>query len=210
MRPDSLISTPVDRRAALKWMLALAAVSAIDFSASDAGAAGPAGTLTDPDLLHPAVLWDRVLTEDEVKTVSVLCDVILPEDDHSPSASQLGVQDFINEWVSAPYPDQRDDLKIVRDGLVWLDAEAKRRFSKEFEELESGEKLQICDDIAFAPKAKPAFKEAAQFFARVRDLAMSAFYTTKEGMKDLQYVGNTPISAFRGPPPEVLARLGLV
>jgi len=38
---------------------------------------------------------------------------------------------------------------------------------------------------------------------------MSAFYTTQEGMQDIQYVGNVPLTKFEGPPPEVLAYLKL-
>jgi len=33
------------------------------------------------------------------------------------------------------------------------------------------------------------------------------FYTTKEGMKDLQYIGNVPLFAFNGPPKKVLEYL---
>jgi len=43
----------------------------------------------------------------------------------------------------------------------------------------------------------------------MRDLTATGFYTTKEGMKDLQYIGNTPLLAFKGPPKEVLEHLKL-
>jgi hypothetical protein len=52
-------------------------------------------------------------------------------------------------------------------------------------------------------------KKAAQFFARFRDLVAGGFYTTPEGMKDIQYLGNVPLTKFDGPPPEVLAYLKL-
>jgi len=42
-----------------------------------------------------------------------------------------------------------------------------------------------------------------------RDLAAGGYYTTPEGMKDLSYTGNVALSAFAGPPPEVLKALGL-
>jgi hypothetical protein len=67
----------------------------------------------------------------------------------------------------------------------------------------------IADEICHAPDAKPAFASAAKFFARFRDLTAGGFYTTPEGMKDLKYIGNTPLPEFKGPPPEVLALLGL-
>src|SRR4051794_39372771 len=142
------------------------------------GSAGPGikRTLSDPDLLHPGKLWDRTLTKAQLRTVAALCDVIIPEDEKSPSASKLGIPDFIDEWVSAPYPIQQADQKQIQDGLAWLDVEAKKRFEKEFSNLKDEQKCQICDDICFAPKAKPEFKTAAEFFAKMRDLTATGFY----------------------------------
>jgi hypothetical protein len=67
----------------------------------------------------------------------------------------------------------------------------------------------ICDDICYAPKAKPEFKQAASFFSKMRDLTAGGFYSTPEGWKDLGYIGNVPLAEFLGPPPEVLKHLGL-
>ena len=109
--------------------------------------------------------------------------------------------------MSAPYPDQQADALTIRGGLVWLNAEADRRFGKEFADLAQDQKALICDDICFLPKARPQFHYAARFFAAFRDLAATGFYTTDEGMKDVQYVGNLPQDRFDGPPPNVLAYL---
>ncbi len=43
----------------------------------------------------------------------------------------------------------------------------------------------------------------------MRDLTATGFYTTLEGTKDLQYIGNTPQFGFKGPPKEVLEYLKL-
>ena len=85
---------------------------------------GPAGTPSDPDLLHPKIWWEKVLTAGELTTLTALADAIIPADERSPSASQVGVPDYINEWASAPYDSHREALGQIRDGLVWLDAEA--------------------------------------------------------------------------------------
>ena len=50
---------------------------------------------------------------------------------------------------------------------------------------------------------------AARFFAKVRDLTATAFYTTPEGMADIGYVGNLPSTEWGLPPAEVLRHLGL-
>ena len=178
-------------------------------SPPEPGWTGPAGTPSDPDLIRPKTPWDKVLTAEELTTLTALCDTIIPADDQSPSASQVGVPDFINEWASAPYDYQRGGLAQIRSGLAWLNAEAKRRFRKAFAKLSDPQRGLIGDDICYEPTAKPRFKTAAKFFDLVRDLAATGFYTTPEGMKDLQYIGNTPLPKFDGPPPEVLKHLGL-
>jgi hypothetical protein len=137
--------------------------------------------------------------------------MIIPADESSPSASQLGTHDYIDEWVSAPYDRMGRDLVLVREGLVWLDAEVGRRFGPDqrFRDLSPERKDEICSDIAYAPDAAPGFESGARFFARVRDLTAGAFWTTEEGMQDLPYIGNIPLERWDPPPPEVLEFLGL-
>lgn len=170
---------------------------------------GPTDTLTDPDMHNPKVTWDMVLEKGELATLKDLADVIIPADDKSPSAGELGAQHYINEYVSAPYGWCKRDLITVRGGLVWLDGEAQRRFSMTFIELSAQQKTSILDDIKWEEGAKPQFKAGARFFAKVRDLTATAFYTTEEGMADIGFVGNTPLASFDGPPKEVLEKLGL-
>lgn len=177
--------------------------------ATSGGNPRAAGTPTDPDMVSPVVWWDLVLTEDELATLAALCDVIIPEDEHSPGAAALGAHAFIDEWVSAPYDGNREDLTLVRGGLVWLDIESAERFGGRFTELTLEQKHAICDDICWTERAAPEYRVAARFFDRVRDLTSTAFWTTAEGMADLGFVGNRPMPRFDGPPPEVLERLGL-
>jgi len=171
--------------------------------------AGPRGTKSDPDLLKPKIDWPLQLTASEMATLTALCDMIIPADDKSPAASAVGVPAYINEYVSAPAEWYQKALVQVRGGLIWINVESNKRFGKAFAELSAAQRTAICDDICYAPKAKPEFKQAAQFFDRVRDLTAEGFYTTDEGMKDIGYVGNVALPSFDGPPPEVLKHLGL-
>lgn len=209
----------MDRRTTIKWMLAASAsmpllkdAEVVAASANAAPAvAKPYGT--DPNLTRvykPGDLWPLTFTSEQRATATALCDLIIPADATSPSASAVGVIDFMDEWVSAPYEAQRADRKIVLEGLQWLDQEATRRFSKSFAKLSFSQQRQVCDDICYLPKAKPQFKQAAVFFARYRDLTSGGFYTTPQGRKDLQYIGNIPLPSFNGPPPEVLKKVGLL
>lgn len=205
----------MDRRTTLKWMVAAAAALPLGRLAPLAAAEGvpeaePYGA--DPKLLdayRAGQLWPLTLTPAQRALAAILCDTIIPADETSPSASSVGVVDFIDEWISAPYPIQRADRKTVLEGFAWFDAEASRRFSKPVTALDAERIHAICDDICFVPKAKADFVEAAKFFARYRDLTAGGFYTTPQGRDDLKYVGNVPLPRFDGPPPEVLKKVGL-
>jgi hypothetical protein len=197
------------RREAVQRMLAAAAtISLLDSQAF--GVPGlPTGIGSDPNLHNKVIPWDRILTEAELKTVAALGDLIIPADEKSPAASAVGVPDFINEWVSAPYEQQTADRDQVREGLKWIDAESRKRFQKVFIALTPEQQSAICDDICSPAKAAPEFKNAASFFSKFRNLVAGGFYSTPEGWKDLGYIGNVPIAEFPGPPPEVLKHLGL-
>jgi hypothetical protein len=202
----------MDRRQAIKWMLAAAAALPVLESSRLSAAPGLSGYGTDPKLMDaykPGDLWPLTFTTEQRRAAAALCDVILPADEKSPAASQLLVHDFIDEWISAPYPKHQTYRTDILEGLAWLDAESQKRFQRQFVDLTDLEKHQICDDICHEPEAKRAFKRPAHFFARFRDLTTGGFYTTPEGMKDLPYTGNVALTRFDGPPPEVLAHLKL-
>jgi hypothetical protein len=182
---------------------------AVEQPAGVAAYRGPAGTLTDPDLVDPGVPWELTLTEPERVALAALCDTIIPADEHSPAASAVGAHDFIDEWVSAPYEQMQADGVRIRDGLTWLDREARGRFEASFADLAEEQKRAICDDICYLPGAAPGLEAGARFFDTVRDLTAMAFYTTQAGMDDIGYVGNTPQKEWLPPPPEVLRKAGL-
>jgi hypothetical protein len=207
----------MDRRTSIKWMLATAAaMNAAQLRAGEVVArdvaANQAGYGTDPDLVKewkPGGPWPLTLTEHGRATVTALCDLIIPADDHSPAASAVGVVDFIDEWISAPYPQQRADRDLVLPGLAWIDEEARKRFGQGFAGISDAQRAAIADDICSAAGAAPQFARAAKFFARFRDLAAGGFYTTPIGMKDIGYTGNVPLTSFDGPPIEALKKAGL-
>jgi gluconate 2-dehydrogenase subunit 3-like protein len=211
----------MDRRTTIKWMLAASA--AWPASRGVAGQAARSETLlrppavpgygTDPDLVAPhkrGEFWSLTLTGAQRRLAAVLSDLIIPADGHSPSASAVGVVEFIDEWVSAPYPRQQRDRPVVLSGFTWLDAEGARRSGREFAELDAAMQTAICDSICDASRATPERREAANFFALYRDLTADAFYSSPAGRKDLGYIGNVPLTSFDGAPPELLKKLNLI
>lgn len=214
-KPDCL--PRIDRRAAIQWMLgAAAAIAARDtrlLAADDTAAPITAkGYGPDPSMVtiyKPGDVWPLTLTEPQRRTTRALCDVIVPADDTSPSASAVGVPDFIDEWISAPYPDQAKDRPLLLDGLRWIEEEAQRRHQTAFADLSGAQQTGICETFADAVKAKAIHAKAAAFFKRFRDLTFGAWSTTPEGMKAIGYIGNVPSVSFTGPPLEALKHVGL-
>jgi hypothetical protein len=211
----------MDRRTTIKWMFAAAAAAPslkdVSFAAAPDAlardvAADQAGYGTDPALLKewkPGGPWPLTLSADARKTAGALCDLIIPADDVSPAASAVGVVDFVDEWISAPYPNQRGDREIILPGLAWIEAESRQRFGKGFAAASDAERAKIADDICSPQRAASGFQEAAKFFAKFRDLTAGGFYTTPIGMKDIGYTGNVPLVSFDGPPLEALKKAGV-
>ena len=63
--------------------------------------------------------------------------------------------------------------------------------------------------ILGADRERLSKRHGATSIAKFRDLVMGGFYSTPQGMKDIQYLGNVPLTKFDGPPAEVLAYLKL-
>jgi len=208
----------MDRRLAIKWMMAAGAgamlARPLAFGAPDAAAAQPGGKGygTDPDLMKPykpGDLWPLTFTDAQRRDVAALCDIIVPADGQSPAASTLGVTDFIDEWVSAPYPNNVADRKTIMAGLAWLAAEGPRRFGAAFADATDAQRLSLCEEISLEAPENSQLELPSKFFRRFRNLTTTGFYTTPVGMKDLGYVGNVPSATFDGPPADLVAKLGL-
>jgi len=204
----------MDRRTTIQWMLAASAVWSFPAArGAQAGAANPArGYGTDPKLLKAyrrGEFWPLTLSVQQRRLAGVLADIIIPADAHSPSASAVGVVEFIDEWISAPYPLHLQDRTIVLNGFTWLDTEGARRFGKGFSDLDDSGRHGICDAICNESRAAAEHRGAARFFALYRDLTAGGFYSTPIGRKDLDFIGNVPLARFDGPPAALLKRLGL-
>lgn len=166
----------------------------------------------DPDMLNPTTPWSRTLTDDQLNFVAHLCDIICPADEKGPSATEVGVPDVINEWVSAPYESQQNDRVLILNGLQWLDDEAKLRFGKIFLTSSEVEQIAIIDDIAYSEKLNdPEFEHAVHFFAKLRSLVLGGYFTSPEGLEDIGYMGNVAILGdYPGPTQEAMEHLNAV
>ena len=199
-------SLPLSRREALRRIVTASALAAsLDltaFAAEDIARIGE-----DPNLLAKEIPWPRLLSPEEKRIVTALGDIIIPADQYGPAASAVGVPDFIDEWVSAPYPEQQKDLSVIRPGLAWIDGEANQRFSKGYADCDVAQQTAIVTDIV--TDGTPAHKAGSAFFKLFRDRVAGGYFSTPEGWKAIGYTGNVPSTEFVGPSAEVLKQAGL-
>jgi hypothetical protein len=220
--------TGVSRRQAIQWVLGAVAASSVGSGGALAQEVGRTvtpqeqasrqppptgrGYGLDPDLMtehKPGDFWPLTFNPAQKITAAALADLIIPRDRFGPAATEVGVVEMLDEWISAPYPDQQKDRPIVLEGVAWLEIESQKRFAKNFPVLTDSQKQSICNDIAYIPTAKPPFKTPAEFFSRFRSICASAYYATPAGWDAIGYVGNVAQASFDGPPEEVLKKLGV-
>lgn len=150
------------------------------------------------------LMEEQFFTDHEMKTVTVLGDLIIPADEKSGSASDAGTPEFIEFMMK----DQPQHQVGMRGGLRWLDIQSMKKFEKKFIDASEAQQKEILDQIAYPEKAPPEMSQGVMFFNNFRNFVATGFFTSKIGIDDLGYVGNRP-NVWAGSPPEVLERLGV-
>ncbi len=143
-------------------------------------------------------------TPEEMATITVLGDIIIPKDDVSGSASDAKVPDFI-EFIVKDMPEHQVPM---RGGLRWLDMQCLNRYQNAFTDCNQQQQIEMIDEIAYPKKAKPEMKQGVAFFNLMRNLTATGFYTTEMGGKDVGYMGNQP-NQWNGVPADVLKQYNL-
>ncbi len=147
----------------------------------------------------------KFFTPAEFRTVAILADMIIPRDERSGSATDAGVPEFM-DFIMIDMPGNQ---KWMRSGLAWIDAQSVTRFGKPFGGASVAQREQILNDIGWPARAPAALSDGVSFFNHFRDLTSSGFWTSRVGVKDLRYIGNTFNPNWNGCPPEALAKLGV-
>ena len=143
-------------------------------------------------------------SEHEMKTITLLADIIIPADATSGSASDAKVPEFIAFIVK----DMPRHQIPMRGGLRWLDVQCMKRYNADFASCTGEQQIEMIDDIAYPEEAKPEMQQGVAFFNLMRDLTATGFFTSEIGIKDLGFMGNRP-NQWDGVPEDVLAQYGL-
>ena len=121
----------------------------------------------------------------QYETLKSLCDTVIPKDDHSGGAVEAGAPEFIDLLTS-----ENADFCTDRYDKAYLDCTPEQR--KEALDLIAYRKNAVQDS---------ALNQGVAFFAFLREMTCDGFYSSKIGIADLQYIGNTSLHEFPGCPP---------
>ncbi len=155
---------------------------------------------------YKRLMAEKFFTDDEMATIAVLADIIIPKDAVSGSATEAGVPAFI-EFIVKDMPNHQTPM---RGGLRWLDLQCMKKYEKGFKDCSPQQQIEMVDLIAYPDRAKdkPELTQGVAFFNKMRDLTVTGFYTAEIGVKDLGYAGNKP-NQWKGVPDDVLKQYGV-
>jgi hypothetical protein len=204
----------VNRRTTLGWLATAIAVSVAGMpppSGARAQTVPPSETAfpsgvgygKDPNLFDAHAPWPRIMTTAQLKETAALADIFLPKTGSYPAPSEVGIAEFVDEWVSAPYPDQLRDRALILDGLAWLNHEAIRLGQPDFCSLDIANQTKLLGQTAKLPTSgDPQAMQLYGFFRRLRSVTVGAYYSLDRNFAEIGYIGNVAMESFPPPTPE--------
>jgi len=149
---------------------------------------------------------ETVFNEHEMQTIAVLSTVILPPKEPHGGPIEAEVPELV-EFMAKDTPEIQNTLL---GGLMWMDHKSNTEFGVEFKTATLEQQKQICDEICWHDIEIPLDDQPLeiQFFALMRNLTLTGYYTSKVGIADLGYKGNQP-NVWDGVPQDVLDQHGV-
>lgn len=145
----------------------------------------------------------KVFTQHEIRTLQVLSDWIIPPDEKSKGGIEAGTAEFIDVIAAT----DRNLQFAFTGGIAWLDRHMQAQHGKPFIDCTKLQQQETLDRLAYSAKAPADLAPGVQFFALMRAWTVDAFYSSKAGIDDLGFVGNTALAQFNGCPEEVVKQL---
>lgn len=84
-----------------------------------------------------------------------------------------------------------DPQKVWREGLEWLGQQSQDRFGKPFVSLAESEQLGLLKAASDDRADKTAEDAGTRLFALLKTQTLDGFYTSRQGLTELDYKGNT-------------------
>lgn len=136
----------------------------------------------------------RFFTAAEVATITLISELIIPADEHSPGARDAGVPSFIDLMVSESSVETKT---LWRNGLAAIDRLSQKEFGNLFNATtteQQGTLLKVISRNEYRPKT---IEE--RFFIAIKGLTVDGYYTSQPGIhEELRYKGNVYLRNFVG------------
>ena len=163
------------------------------------------GRTPEEKLYDDKLFAEKFFTNQELFTLDKICNLILPPNEFGSIRDAEVVQ--LIEFMAKDIPTYKEPL---RNGLIWIDNESKKRFNNLFVDCEIAEQENIFDEIAYYDPNKSIsdYSEPVQWFNLLRNLTMTGYFTSEVGINELGYKGNIP-NIWDGVPQDVLDQYGL-
>lgn len=163
------------------------------------------GRTPEEKLYDDKLFAEKFFTNQELFTLDKICNLILPPNEFGSIRDAEVVQ--LIEFMAKDIPTYKEPL---RNGLIWIDNESKKRFNNLFVDCEIAQQVNIFDEIAYYDPNKSIsdYSEPVQWFNLLRNLTMTGYFTSEVGINELGYKGNIP-NIWDGVPQDVLDQYGL-
>jgi len=96
-------------------------------------------------------------------------------------------------YYGTPQVDQAetsDPAKTCREGVAWITGAAHSQHSADFLSLDVGQQLAILDGVSDERADKQLQNSGTRFFDFLKSQTIRAFYTSRTGLKELDFKGN--------------------
>ncbi len=140
--------------------------------------------MDEPPPSRPAHYQPQFFAPSEYVMVERLVDLIIPQDE-SPGAKEAGVAEFIDFMVA----NDPEMAQAFHNGLRWLDQFAHSSAGTGFVLLETARQEALLSQLAYQKQHQPGQEAGQQFFKLIRRYTVMGYYTTRVGLKELDYPG---------------------
>lgn len=131
----------------------------------------------------------KYFTAHEFETLAVLSEMIIP------GARAAGAAEFVDLLAS----NNMEFAAPFSGGMLWLDHEFERRFQTDFLKAGAAQRKEVLDVIAYRKNATPELGPGIEFFDLARRMAADAYFTSREGVKAIGFMGNGAAAKFEVP-----------
>lgn len=128
----------------------------------------------------------KFFTAHEMATMKRLAELVIPADEGGPSAATVGAHEFI-DLICSKAP---EIAMACTGGLQWLDGISTRRYQTKFVSSSEAQQTELLNLIAYKKNETPELAPGIEFFTLARRMIVDGYFTTREGFKDIGFLGN--------------------